>query len=49
MEAGFDAFEEAGVEEGSDGSLDGGGVEAFALRLEVLFCEALLAGQQDGS
>jgi hypothetical protein len=49
MEAGFDAFEEAGVEEGDDGSLDVGGVEALALFLEVLFCEALIAGQQDGS
>jgi hypothetical protein len=49
MEAGFDAFEEAGVEEGDDGSLDVGSVEALALLVEVLFCEAVLAGQQDGS
>jgi NAD(P)-dependent dehydrogenase (short-subunit alcohol dehydrogenase family) len=29
MEAGFDAFEEAGVEEGDDCALDVGGVEAL--------------------
>jgi hypothetical protein len=49
MEAGFDAIEEAGVEEGDDGSLDVVGVEALALLLEILFCEAVFSGQQDGS
>ena len=49
VQAGFDAFEEPGVEERFDGSLDRLGIEALATFLEVLFCQALFAGQQDGS
>ena len=49
MEAGFDAFEEAGGDQGRDRGLDVGGAEALAARLEIGFCQTVVSGQEDGS
>jgi hypothetical protein len=49
VEAGFDAFEEAGGDQGFDCHLEVASAEALAAPLEVVFCQALLARQEDGS
>jgi hypothetical protein len=46
MKAGFDAFEEAGGDQGLDRRLDLGRAQSLAALLQVRFCQALIARQR---